>query len=65
MQSNSPPSAAEELIDTTAAAAILHCSTQWVRRISDQLDGRNIGCRWLFPRQTVVEYAERKAGQHK
>jgi hypothetical protein len=65
MQSHSPPSTAEELIDTTEAAAILHCSPQWVRRIRDELGGRNVGGRWLFPRRSVVEYAERKAGQHK
>jgi hypothetical protein len=65
LQPQSSPSAAEELIDTTEAAAILHCSTSWVRRIRDELHGCSRGGRWLFPRQTVVEYAERKAGQHK
>jgi hypothetical protein len=64
-QPYSPPSSADELIDTPGAAALLDCSQQWVRRIRDELDGRNVGGRWLFPRQTVVEYVERKAGQHK
>ncbi|WP_156746905.1 helix-turn-helix domain-containing protein [Mycobacterium sp. E2733] len=64
-QPHSPPSAAEEVIDTTSAAALLHCSPQWVRRIRVQLDGHNVGGRWLFPRQAVVEYNERKAIQRK
>ncbi len=64
LQPQSSPSAAEELIDTTEAATIPLCSTSWIRRIRESLDARNIGGRWLFPRQTVVEYAERKAGQH-
>lgn len=56
----------DELIDTTEAAAILNCSMSWVRnpRIRDKLDGRDIGGRWLFPRRTVVEHAERKARGH-
>ncbi|BBZ25421.1 helix-turn-helix domain-containing protein [Mycolicibacter hiberniae] len=60
-----PPSTEEELIDTAEAASILSCSTRWVRRIRDQLDGRDIGGRWLFPRRTVVMYVERKASQCK
>lgn len=66
-QSQSSPSAAEELIDTTEAAGILHCSDRWVRnpRIREKLGGRDIGGRWLFPRHTVTDYAERKAGHHK
>ncbi|MCA2253862.1 helix-turn-helix domain-containing protein [Mycobacterium intracellulare] len=61
----SAPSAVEELIDTAEAAAILRRSEQWVRRIRDQLGGRKVGGQCVFRRQTVVEYAERKAGQHK
>jgi helix-turn-helix protein len=64
-QPQSSPSAAEELIDAKEAAAILRCTARWVRRIRDELDGRNIGGRWFFSRQTVAEYAERKAGQHR
>ncbi|WP_156747365.1 helix-turn-helix domain-containing protein [Mycobacterium sp. E2462] len=62
-QPHPPPSAMGELIDTSAAAVLLHCSPQWVRRIRAHLDGHNVGGRWLFSRQAVVEYAERKAGQ--
>lgn len=50
----------EELIDSTEAAAILHCSARWVRQIRTDLDGRNIGGRWVFRRQTVVDYAAMK-----
>lgn len=66
-QPQSPPSAVGELIDSTEAATILGCSERWVRdpRFRGRLGGRKVGGRWLFPRQTVVEYAERKAGQHK
>lgn len=53
--------AEEELIDSTAAAQILNCSTRWVREIHNDLGGRNINGRWIFHRQTVVEYAE---GRH-
>ncbi|QHP84281.1 MULTISPECIES: helix-turn-helix domain-containing protein [Mycolicibacterium] len=60
-QTQSSPSVVE-LIDTTEAAAILNCSMSWVRspRFRDQLAGREIGGRWLFPRQTVLEHAERR-----
>lgn len=61
------PFSVGELIDTAEAAAILNCSTSWVRspRFRDQLAARDIGGRWLFPRQTVIELAERRAGQWK
>ena len=52
----------EELIDTTEAAAILNCSTRWVRQIRNDLEGRNISGRWIFRRQTVAEYAGMKGG---
>lgn len=55
-------STTEELIDTTEAAAILNCSTRWVRQIRHDLDGQNISGRWVFKRQTVVEYADLKGG---
>lgn len=63
-QTQSSPSAAGELIDSTEAAKILDCSSRWVRdpRFREKIGGRDIGGRWLYPRQTVVEYAERKAG---
>lgn len=66
-QEQSAPSTAEELIDTNDAAAILHCSDSWVRRphVREELRGRQAGGRWLFPRQTVVAYAERKAAQRR
>lgn len=63
LQSYSPPSVEEELIDTNEAAAILGCSPQWVGQIRDKLGVRQIGSQRVFPRQTVVEYAQRKAGQ--
>lgn len=62
-QSQSALSATEELIDTAEAAAILGCSDRWVRRIHVELGGRDIGRRHVFPRQTVVQYAQRKAAQ--
>lgn len=65
-QPQSPLSAAGELIDSTEAAGILARSPRWVRdpRFREKIGGRDIGGRWLYPRQTVVEYAKRKAGQH-
>jgi hypothetical protein len=65
LQENSAPSSEDELIDTAKAAAVLKCSPQWVRRIRDELGGRDIGGRYVFQRQAVVEYAVRKAGQNK
>lgn len=62
-QPHSRPSEAEELVDTNGAAAILGCTPQWVGRIRDRLGVREIGNQRVFPRQTVVDYAERKAGQ--
>lgn len=55
-------SAAEELIDTTEAAAILNCSERWVRspRFRDKIAAREIGGRWLYPRQTVIAYANER-----
>lgn len=48
----------EDLIDTTEAAQILGCSDRWVRSIRSDLDGLNIGGRWVFRRHLVVEYAD-------
>jgi hypothetical protein len=50
----------DDLIDTTAAAAILGCSTRWIREIRADIDGRKVGGRWVFPRQVVTQYAELK-----
>jgi hypothetical protein len=64
-QTHSASSAEEGLIDTAEAAAILNCSPQWVGRIRDRLGVREIGSQRVFPRQTVVHYAQRKARHHK
>ena len=64
-QTHSASSAEEDLIDTAEAAAILDCTPQWVRRIRDKLGVRDIGSQRVFPRQTVIQYAQRKAGHHK
>jgi hypothetical protein len=64
-QTHSASSVQEELIDTTEAAAILNCTPQWVGRIRDRLGVREIGSQRVFSRQTVVHYAQRKAGHHK
>jgi hypothetical protein len=51
---------ANDLIDTEEAATILGCSTRWVRQIRADIDGSKVGGRWLFPRRTVVDYADLK-----
>lgn len=55
----------EELIDTTEAAQILGCSDRWVRTIRTDLDGLNIGGRWVFKRHTVMEYAEMRGHENR
>lgn len=52
----------EDLIGTEEAAAMLGCSTHWVRRVHADLDGQKSGGRWVFRRPTVNEYANRKCG---
>jgi hypothetical protein len=64
-QPESATSAVEELIDTNEAAAILDCTPQWVGRIRGRLGVREIGSQRVFPRQIVVQYAQRKAGQRR
>ncbi|WP_304113656.1 hypothetical protein [Mycolicibacterium bacteremicum] len=64
-QLDSTLSVVEELIDTNQAAAILGCTPQWVGQIRDKLGVRQIGSQRVFPRQTVVEYAQRKADRKK
>jgi hypothetical protein len=51
---------ANDLIDTEEAATILGCSTRWVRQIRADIDGSKVGGRWLFPRRSVVDYADLK-----
>jgi hypothetical protein len=58
-------SAAEESrlkdpINVAQAAEILECSPQWVRQIAKDLGGRWTGSSWVFDRQTVLDYAERR-----
>ena len=56
----------EDLIDTTEAAEILNCSERRVRQIHNDLDGIDIGGRWIFKRQNVIDYADAKrAGQQR
>jgi hypothetical protein len=52
----------EFFIDSDQAAAILGCTPRWVRHIHTDLDGVKIGRTWIFRRQTVTDYAERKSG---
>ena len=49
-----------ELIDTTEAARLLHCTPRNVRRIASDLDGHQIAGRWVFHRADVIEYAQHK-----
>ncbi|AYE93451.1 hypothetical protein C0J29_00095 [Mycobacterium paragordonae] len=49
-----------ELVNSAGAAEILNCSTRWVRTISNKLGGRNVNGRWIFRRQTVIEYAQER-----
>ncbi|GAA4668603.1 hypothetical protein [Gordonia humi] len=54
------PDSEPDLIDTTEAAAILHCTTRNIRRIAADLDGEQIAGRWIFHRADVIEYAHLK-----
>ena len=48
----------DELITAAQAGAILRRSKRQVQRIATSLDGQIICGRWLFNRQTVLDYAE-------
>ncbi|MBY3989137.1 hypothetical protein HQO84_16710 [Rhodococcus fascians] len=50
----------EDIIDTAEAAAILGCSTRWVRAIRSDLDGHMISGRWAFQRDHVIDYHREK-----
>lgn len=52
----------EDFIDTAQAAAILGCSTRWVRTIRSDLDGHLISGRWAFLRDNVIDYRDQKVG---
>lgn len=45
-------------IGTTEAAKILGCTTRTISRIASDLDGTKIGRDWIFPRRSVIDYAE-------
>jgi excisionase family DNA binding protein len=50
-------------LDTAEAAAILNVTRRQVRRLVNDLDGFKRGAVWLFPKQTVMDYAEgRRSG---
>jgi hypothetical protein len=53
------------LVGTTTAADLLECTPQRVRQIRCDLGGQTCPCGagWVFDRQTVIEYAQRKASR--
>lgn len=53
-----------DVIGADQAAAILGCSSRYVRRIHTDLDGHQIAGRWAFNRHTVLDYAAAKGAQH-
>jgi helix-turn-helix protein len=59
-QSDSDPAELhpDEPITAAQAAAILGLSRRQVQRIARTLDGRIVCGRWLFNKQTVIDYAE-------
>jgi hypothetical protein len=48
------------LIGPAGAAALIGCTPRHVRRIHADLEGVLVEGRWVFRRQTVVEYAQAK-----
>lgn len=50
----------QDFIDTAEAAAILGCTTRWVRKIRSDLDGHMFSGRWAFKRQHVIDYHHEK-----
>ncbi|MEV4127485.1 hypothetical protein [Nocardia sp. NPDC049707] len=44
-------------IGTDTAAAILGCTTRWIRKIAADLDGVRVGRTWVFSRAVVETYA--------
>ena len=51
-----------ELIDAREAAMLLGCSKRTIHRLAADLDGEIVFGRWLFSRDAVTEYAERRRG---
>ena len=51
----------DKMITTREVAAILGCSKRQAQRLAAELDGFFVGGRWLFKRNSVIEYAE---GRH-
>jgi hypothetical protein len=47
-------------ITAVEAAAILKLSKRQVTRIAPDLDGRKAGQGWLFPRESVIRYANER-----
>jgi hypothetical protein len=54
---------AHDLLTAGEAALIIRCTTSNVRylRSRNHLPARRVGSRWLYPAESVVVYAERKA----
>lgn len=48
----------DELMTTTAVAALLTVTPRHVRRLAPGLDARKVGGRLLFPRRAVTEHLE-------
>lgn len=58
------PNSTHDLIGAQEAAAILNCTSRYIRRIHADLDGQLISGRWMFNRHTVTNYAQAKAERH-
>jgi hypothetical protein len=51
----------EELIGTAEVADILNCDPRHVRRLTNDLDGRQINGRWVFTKSVVEQYEEQRS----
>ncbi|RFZ42686.1 hypothetical protein MSS4_04651 [Mycobacterium marinum] len=62
--SEADESQSEHDIGVRETSKQLGCSEQYVRRIHSDLDGRRCPCGrgWVFPRRSVIAYAEARRG---
>jgi hypothetical protein len=55
----------DELIGTMEVARILNCDPRQVRRLANDLDGRQVNGRWVFTKSVVEQYEESRSAHRR